>query len=84
MASMNVEKVVCSSLSRAMETASIIFPECRRIVVMDEMREFAGPPLSEKRHSITELKTYLPEVPYKLVHAAVDLTAGSAGTGSVV
>ena len=33
---------------------------CQGIIVLDEMREFAGPPLSEKRHSLTELQSHLP------------------------
>ena len=56
-----VELVICSSLCRAMETAALVFPHTKGIIVLDEMREFAGPPLSEKRHSIQQLKSHLPQ-----------------------
>jgi len=56
-----VELVCCSTLSRAMQTAAMVFPKPNgQIVAMDEVREFAGPPHSEQRHHISALPEHLP------------------------
>ena len=56
-----VELVCCSTLSRAMQTAALVFPKPNgQIVAMDEVREFAGPPHSEQRHPASALPEHLP------------------------
>ena len=58
-----VELVVSSSLRRAIHTAALVFPAAegypRPIVCLDETREFAGPPTSEKRHKRSEIHQLL-------------------------
>eukprot|EP00747_Dinoflagellata_sp_TGD_P179008 gnl/TRDRNA2_/TRDRNA2_29060_c0_seq2.p1 gnl/TRDRNA2_/TRDRNA2_29060_c0~~gnl/TRDRNA2_/TRDRNA2_29060_c0_seq2.p1 ORF type:complete len:282 (+),score=33.17 gnl/TRDRNA2_/TRDRNA2_29060_c0_seq2:53-898(+) len=59
----SVELVVSSSLSRAIHTAALVFPSeegyPRPILCLDETREFAGPPLSEKRHAASEMHAHI-------------------------
>jgi len=62
----NVELIVASSLTRAIHTAALVFPAAegfpRPIVCLDETREFAGPPTSEKRHPASEMHSHLARV----------------------
>jgi broad specificity phosphatase PhoE len=71
----DVELVVASSLRRAIHTAALVFPAAegypRPILCLDETREFAGPPTSEKRHRRSEI--------HGLLGATVD-ALGGAGT----
>jgi hypothetical protein len=58
-----VDLIVSSSLRRSIHTAALVFPTAegypRPIVCLDEMREFAGPPTSEKRHKRSEIHQLL-------------------------
>eukprot|EP00929_Paragymnodinium_shiwhaense_P059883 TRINITY_DN2995_c0_g2_i1.p1 TRINITY_DN2995_c0_g2~~TRINITY_DN2995_c0_g2_i1.p1 ORF type:complete len:268 (-),score=74.72 TRINITY_DN2995_c0_g2_i1:626-1429(-) len=57
-----VELVICSSLSRAMETAARVFPrQPRPLLVLDEVREFAGPTKSEQRRPKSALPQHVSE-----------------------
>jgi broad specificity phosphatase PhoE len=61
-----IELLVASSLSRAIHTAALAFPESqgfpRPILCLDETREFAGPPTSEKRHRASQMRPHLAAV----------------------
>ena len=69
-----VELVVSSSLRRAIHTAALVFPLAegypRPIVCLDETREFAGPPTSEKRHRRSEI--------HQLLSSTVDVLSDAA------
>ena len=61
--------VLCSALSRALETATEGLAAKRpdmQIVATDLLREFAGPLVADKRRTVTELKRDFPETDFSL------------------
>lgn len=76
--SAEVQLVVASSLSRAVHTAALVFPASegypRPILCLDEVREFAGPPVSEKRRAVSAMREHLRGPPMCLSPEEVDVS----------
>ena len=54
----NVDVIISSSLERAVHTGLLAYPNFKRsIILSDDIREFTGPYLGEKRHLISEIVT---------------------------
>lgn len=76
--SAEVQLIVASSLSRAVHTAALVFPASegypRPILCLDEVREFAGPPVSEKRRAVSAMREHLRGPPMCLSPEEVDVS----------